>query len=275
MDELLFYDWLVIAWLALAVVTFFALFFITAPYGRFTRGGWGPRISPRWGWVLMESPSLITFFVFYLLGDQRGNPLAVFYLLLWAIHYVNRSFVYPFRLRGARPRMALSVIAMGATFNIGNGYLNARYLYTLGPDLDVSWMLDPRFIVGVVLFAAGFALNQHSDRVLISLRRPGENGYKIPRGGGYRFVSCPNYLGEIVEWGGWALACWTPGGWPSSCGRWPIWLPAPSRLMPGTDASSRITRRNARRFCPSSSDRLRTWTSRRRAARLPEPYLSR
>jgi 3-oxo-5-alpha-steroid 4-dehydrogenase 1 len=76
----------------------------------------------------------------------------------------------------------------------------------------VSWMLDPRFIVGFVLFAAGFALNQHSDRVLISLRRPGENGYKIPRGGGYRFVSCPNYLGEIVEWGGWALACWTPGG---------------------------------------------------------------
>jgi 3-oxo-5-alpha-steroid 4-dehydrogenase 1 len=212
MDELLFYDWLVIAWLALAAVTFIALFFVTAPYGRFTRGGWGPRISPRWGWVLMESPSLITFVVFYLLGDQRGNPLAVFYLLLWAVHYVNRSFVYPFRLRGARPRMALSVIAMGATFNVGNGYLNARYLYTLGPDLEASWMLDPRFITGVVLFAAGFALNQHSDRVLLSLRRPGENGYKIPRGGGYRFVSCPNYLGEIVEWGGWALACWTPGG---------------------------------------------------------------
>ncbi len=79
MDEQLFYDWLVIAWLALAVVTFFALFFVTAPYGRFTRGGWGPRISPRWGWVLMESPSLITFVVFYLLGDQRGNPLAVFF----------------------------------------------------------------------------------------------------------------------------------------------------------------------------------------------------
>jgi len=37
MEELTFYHWLVVAWMALAVVTFVALFFITAPYGRFTR----------------------------------------------------------------------------------------------------------------------------------------------------------------------------------------------------------------------------------------------
>jgi protein-S-isoprenylcysteine O-methyltransferase Ste14 len=212
MDEPVFYDWLVIAWLALAAITFIALFFITAPYGRFTRGGWGPRISARWGWVLMESPSLITFLVFYLLGDQRGNPLAIVFLAMWAFHYINRSFVYPFRVRSARPSITISVIAMGAVFNMGNGYLNSRYLYTLGPDLELSWMLDPRFIIGVILFVCGFALNQQSDRILISLRRSGETGYKIPYGGGYRFVSCPNYLGEIIEWGGWALAVWNPGG---------------------------------------------------------------
>ena len=84
---------------------------------------------------------------------------------------------------------------MGATFNVGNGYLNARYLYTLGPDLELSWMLDPRFIVGVVLFAAGFALNQHSDRVLISLRRPGETGYKIPHGRRLSFRVVPQLPG--------------------------------------------------------------------------------
>jgi len=212
MNEQAFYDWLVIGWLALAAVTFCALFFVTAPYGRFTRGGWGPSISARWGWVLMESPSLITFWVFYLIGGQRGNLLAIVYLLMWSAHYVNRSFVYPFRVQGSRPSITVSVIVMGATFNVGNGYLNSRYLYTLGPDLQASWMLDPRFVIGFVLFAAGFALNQYSDRTLISLRRPGETGYKIPQGGPYRFVSCPNYLGEIVEWGGWAVASWNPGG---------------------------------------------------------------
>ena len=46
--------------------------------------------------------------------------------------------------------------------------------------------------------------------MLRTLRAPGERGYKIPRGGLYRFVSAPNYFGELVEWSGFALAAWSP-----------------------------------------------------------------
>jgi 3-oxo-5-alpha-steroid 4-dehydrogenase 1 len=212
MSETVFYHWLAVGWMALAAVTFAALFFVTAPYGRFTRGGWGPRIGARLGWILMEAPSLITFVVLFALGKQHTNPVALVFLFLWVAHYVHRSFIYPFRIRSARSRTTVSVIAMAVVFNVGNGYLNARFLYTLGPDLQNSWFGDPRFIIGIVLFAAGFALNQHSDKVLIGLRKGTEGGYKIPYGGGYRFVSCPNYLGEMIEWGGWALATWNLGG---------------------------------------------------------------
>jgi 3-oxo-5-alpha-steroid 4-dehydrogenase 1 len=210
-NESTFYHWLVIAWMALAAVTFFVLFFVDAPYGRFTRGGWGPRMSARWGWVLMESPVLITFLVIYGLSDRKSNPVTLVFLVFWVAHYLHRSFIYPFRVHSSRPSITVSVIALGAGFNVGNGYLNARFLYALGPELQTSWLLDPRFVAGALLFWFGYVLNQHSDRVLIELRTNGEAGYKIPYGGAYQFVSCPNYLGEMVEWGGWALACWNPG----------------------------------------------------------------
>lgn len=211
MSEMSLYHWLVIAWMALAVVTFVALFFVNAPYGRFTRSGWGPKISARWGWILMETPVLIAFLVLYGLSDRRSNPVCLVLLVFFIAHYVHRSFIYPFRVHSSRPSTTLSVIAMGAVFNVGNGYLNGRYLFTLGRELEVSWLWDPRFVIGALLFWTGYALNQHSDKVLIGLRAGGGSGYKIPYGGAYRYVSCPNYLGEMVEWAGWALACWNLG----------------------------------------------------------------
>lgn len=211
MDESTFYYWLVVAWMALAAVTFVALFFVNAPYGRFTRGGWGPRISARWGWVLMETPALMTFVTLYAISDRKTSPVSLMLLFFWLAHYLHRSFIYPFRLHSSRPSITILVIAMGAAFNVGNGYLNGRYLFSLGPELQTSWLLDPRLVLGGLLFWFGYVLNQHSDRVLISLRKNGGTGYKIPYGGAYQFVSCPNYLGEIVEWGGWALLCWNPG----------------------------------------------------------------
>jgi steroid 5-alpha reductase family enzyme len=72
----------------------------------------------------------------------------------------------------------------------------------------VEWLSDPRFIFGLALFFFGFVVNIQSDNILINLRKPGETGYKIPYGGFYRYVSCPNYFGEIMEWVGFAIMTW-------------------------------------------------------------------
>jgi len=48
--------------------------------------------------------------------------------------------------------------------------------------------------------------------MLLNLRKPGETGYKVPRGWLYEYVTCPNYLGEIIEWLGFALATWSLPG---------------------------------------------------------------
>ena len=44
-------------------------------------------------------------------------------------------------------------------------------------------------------------INVTSDNKLISLRKE-KMGYKIPNGKLFNLVSCPNYLGEIIEWFG-------------------------------------------------------------------------
>jgi protein-S-isoprenylcysteine O-methyltransferase Ste14 len=137
------------------------------------------------------------------------------FLVLWQAHYLYRSFVFPFRRRGGKQEMPLSVALMAVVFNFANAYLNARWLYTLGPERPLSWLADPRFVLGVGLFALGYFVNHQSDQILFALRTPGGpggDGYKIPYGGLYRFVSCPNYFGELVEWTGWALLTFSPAG---------------------------------------------------------------
>lgn len=207
------FDRLVLGWVGIAAATFVLLFFVSAPYGRHARKGWGPLIPARLGWVLMESPSPLVLALLFLLGPKGlSAPTAatVLLLALWEAHYLHRSFIYPFRLANPRPVPA-SVTAMGATFNFVNASINGYWLFYLG-DYPASWLTDPRFLVGVALFVAGFVVNRWSDAILRALRAPGETGYKIPRGGPWELVSSPNYLGEIMEWCGFALASWSLAG---------------------------------------------------------------
>jgi len=207
-DELVVHARLTLAWFALSAVTFLVLQFISAPYGKHIRDGWGPTIPNRLGWLVMETPPIVVFATLFAVGTHR-DPAAFVFATCFLVHYVYRGWVYPFRLQTDGKRMPLVVCALAFFTNIVIGYLQARWLFTLGPERDASWLADPRFVVGLGLFVFGFAVNHHSDAILRNLRRPGETGYKIPIGGGFRWVSSPHYLGEIIEWGGWALMTWS------------------------------------------------------------------
>jgi protein-S-isoprenylcysteine O-methyltransferase Ste14 len=211
MNEHIFFNWFMGGWIFLAVLSFCSLFFITAPYGKFTRDGFGPTLNRSIGWLIMESPSFLLMIVFFIVGDRHANPLAIIFLLMWEIHYVNRTFIFPFRMRGAKQGITVVTVILGVFFNFGNGYLNGRYLFTLAEPYGLEWIKDPRFIIGVILFFVGYSINMHSDSVLRALRKPGETGYKIPQKGIFRYVTSANYFGEIVEWTGFAIATWSPG----------------------------------------------------------------
>jgi 3-oxo-5-alpha-steroid 4-dehydrogenase 1 len=212
MKESIIYNSLLIASFALALTVFISLFFIVAPYGRHVRKGWGYSVGNKLGWVLMEAPSPVVFAVCALIGDVQFTVTGFVLLGLWELHYVQRAFIYPFLLRGAARRMPLSVVAFGIFFNFLNGYLNGRYIFNFSGGYADSWLRDPRFIIGALLFITGYVINRQTDTVLRNLRKHGESGYKISNARFFRWVSSPNYLGEITIWVGWAIATWSLAG---------------------------------------------------------------
>ncbi len=203
---------LIIGWFVLAVVVFISLFFINAPYGRYMRKGWGATINNRLGWLLMESVSSIAFALCYAFGIFRFTPVMVVFLLMWEAHYIHRAFIYPFSLHTPGKHMPLAVMFLAVFFNTANAYLNGRYLFTFSGGYETAWLTDPRFICGAAIFIAGFIINRSADNTLKRIRENGAKEYAVPLGPVYRWVSCPNYLGELMIWFGWALATWSLAG---------------------------------------------------------------
>lgn len=212
MSEQEFYDILLASWFVLALAIFITLFFLVAPYGRHSRRGWGPALDNRLGWIIMETVSPLVFAACFILGSNVVTITEVVFLGLWEAHYIHRAFVYPFSLSSIDKRMPVVVISIGIVFNAVNAYLNGRYIFTFSAGYANQWLADPRFVTGVVLFIVGFVVNRQADNTLRNLREPGDSDYKIPYGGLYRWVSCPNYLGEILTWIGWAIATWSLPG---------------------------------------------------------------
>jgi len=202
------YFTLLYIWIVLAVVTFPVLLRITAPYGRHTKDTWGPTINNRLGWLLMEAPVVIVFSWFFFTGSATKTIPVYIFFSLFMLHYANRILIFPFRMKTKGKRMPWSIIFLAVFFNFFNGFFNGYWFGTLSPVYNISWLYDPRFIVGVILFFAGMYINVSSDNMLFDLRKGGKTGYYIPTGGLFKYVSSPNLFGEIVEWLGWAIMAW-------------------------------------------------------------------
>jgi len=211
-NEQAFFNSLVIGWFLLAAAVFLALLVVAAPYGRHLRSGWGPGINNKLGCVIMEAAASLVFAICFVSGSNANTVTTLVFFGLWEAHYIHRAFIYPFSLRSKSRGMPIVVVGFGLLFNTVNGYLNGRYISTLSNGYTNGWLGDPRFVAGVLLFITGFIINRRADRILHELRQLGKSGYRIPYGGLYRWISCPNYFGEVIIWIGWAVATWSLPG---------------------------------------------------------------
>ena len=166
----------------------------------------------------MEIPALIVFPIVFFMGSKADQTVPLFFLALWVFHYLNRAIVNPMLMRtsvNAKNSFDPSVMLWGWLVLGLHSYLNAAYISELGTHYQASWFQDPRFIVGMLIYVFGFTTNVYSDSILRNLRsknpQPDEPRYKIPYGGLFKYVSCPQYLGEIISFVGLAVMTWNLG----------------------------------------------------------------
>ena len=51
-----------------------------------------------------------------------------------------------------------------------------------------------------------------SDYLIVGLRKKNGPGYHLPNKFLHKYISSPNYFGEIIEWIGWAVLTWSVSG---------------------------------------------------------------
>lgn len=208
--------WLqILTWFEIIISPFIllALMFISAPYGRFNRKGWGVAVNSKWAWFIMELPApLIPVIIFLMyIPEGRFAIFPVFAFIMWQTHYIYRTFFYSFRMRGSKTNFPVLIVLFALVFNVINGLINSFYVFNQAIIFN-KFFPEFNHIIGVFIFLIGFIITIHSDRIIRNLRAKGEKGYKIPIKGLFRWISSPQYLGEMLEWIGWAVFSWSLPG---------------------------------------------------------------
>lgn len=194
------FKFLLWVWIAIGIISFMYLLFKPAPYGRHVAKGWGPTLNNQLAWFLMEVPVFIIVLIYGLMHYEHLSLVSLILIAMFLLHYFNRCFIYPLRLKKTKDRMPLTIVLSAFSFNLVNGNVLGYYLTG-----DTEIVINGVFIFGVFLFFIGMLINIYADEKLRRLRAQSQ-GYEMPSGGIYNYVSCPNYLGEIIEWFGFAMA---------------------------------------------------------------------
>ncbi|KAK9124399.1 hypothetical protein Sjap_014001 [Stephania japonica] len=171
----------------------FILQFLQAPYGKHLSPSWGPTVSPTLAWVLMESPTIFLplLLLLFPLARHRSSPRSLSLLSLFLLHYLHRTFIYPFYLPRRAPtskatQFPISIALMAFSFNVLNAYVQSRSIFHyIDYDAEGGVGFWVRFFAGLGVFLWGMSVNVRSDLVLVRLRGRGR-GIGCLLGGGLR-----------------------------------------------------------------------------------------
>ena len=210
------YLWVMVV---IAIATFMTLYHVEAGYGMLRTEKWGKTINNKLAWFCMESPIFIAMIILWLCSPHRWEPVPLVFLLIFQSHYIQRTLIFPFLLKG-EGRMPIGIMCMGISFNILNAMMQGYWIFyvaykdqSLFVQAGTSWFYSWQFILGICLFILGYFINLRSDYIIRHLRKdPNDTKHYFPKGFMFKYVTSANYFGEIIEWLGFAILTWSISG---------------------------------------------------------------
>jgi steroid 5-alpha-reductase len=188
---------------------FYSFFFMASYYGRHSGQRKFFTVTGKTSWILQECPTVFVTIYFLITSEYEILSINFLGVVLFLMHYLHRTFIYPFiAFAGPKDNEKLypaELTLMAFMFCFSNAYIqnNSLLLYS---TYSKNYLISVYFISGVTVFLLGMFINVWHDYRMINLRRKAQGEYVVPSGGLYELISCPNYLGEILEWTGFYIA---------------------------------------------------------------------
>ncbi|KAK3647744.1 Very-long-chain enoyl-CoA reductase [Elasticomyces elasticus] len=167
----------------------------------------GPQIAWRTVFVIEYLGPLLIHPLFYLLRpylykgvNSAPSSLQFLSCLTITLHFVKRELETLFVHRFSNATMpATNIFKNSFHYWILSGLLIAYFTYS--PNSITAGEGSPLLTyTGLALFAFGELANLNTHLTLRNLRSPGGTERGVPKGLGFDWVTCPNYLFETIAW---------------------------------------------------------------------------
>ncbi len=163
------------------------------------------------GFILPGLLSIIVFATVFLSGNHAKTEITWIFFSFWIIHFTVKivfNLINPshHETQIANTKMLSAIVSINALIN---GYC----LGWLWPAYAVSWMQNMAFISGSLILGLGFLI-----QITANIRMtPKKNETDALDSGLHKIVFCPGYLGEILQWGGFAMITWNSSAAAAFC----------------------------------------------------------
>lgn len=167
------------------------------PYGKFRTGG---GVNSRVGLALAYATPVFVYVAFWI--EDRGALEAPYHLIVFAaflFHFTRRIFEICFVNSYSRPTQLSTLLGIAILYSGAAAVCGFFQVHTVAQPSKLLMVL------GGLTFAFGELLNGYHHLLLARIRASSGPTYSLPRGGLFRWVASPHYLGEIFSFFGYAM----------------------------------------------------------------------